>query len=143
MGGQGTADDGALPDTPRPFAARRLARVDALIDAIATVAPEAPVTGELALQHLPASRRAGTKPFHIEGLNAETAEWEAPRPGQRYGEFQAPRWPAPARWTALRASMMPSSPPCCGPIRLPGRWATSSNAPGDMGLCPVRCLAAW
>lgn len=90
MGGQGTADDdGGLPDTPRPFAARRLARVDALIDAIATVAPEAPVTGELALQHLPASRRAGTKPFHIEGLNAETGEWEAPRPGQRYGEFQA------------------------------------------------------
>ncbi|MFO1337896.1 MAG: cell division protein ZipA C-terminal FtsZ-binding domain-containing protein [Burkholderiaceae bacterium] len=35
------------------------------------------------------SRRAGTKPFHVEGLNAETGDWELPRPGQRYGEFQA------------------------------------------------------
>jgi hypothetical protein len=68
---------------------RRQARVDALIDAIATVTPEAPITGELALQNLPGSRRAGTKPFHIEGLNAETGEWEMPRAGQRYGEFQA------------------------------------------------------
>ncbi|MBT9597151.1 MAG: cell division protein FtsZ [Vitreoscilla sp.] len=90
MSGQGAANDGdGLPEAPRPFAARRLARVDALIDAIATIAPEAPVTGEMALQHLPPSRRAGTKPFHIEGLNAESGEWEAPRPGQRYGEFQA------------------------------------------------------
>src|SRR5690242_5252378 len=56
---------------------------------LAVVTPEAPVSGELALQHLPGSRRAGTKPFHIEGLNSESGEWELPRPGQRYGEFQA------------------------------------------------------
>jgi len=68
---------------------RRPARIDALIDAIATVTPESPVTGELALQHLPTTRRAGSKPFHIEGLNAENGDWEQPRPGQRYGEFQA------------------------------------------------------
>lgn len=76
----------------RPLAVgplRRVAKVDALIDAIATIQPESPVTGEMALQHMPGSRRAGTKPFHIEGLNAETGEWEAPRAGQRYGEFQA------------------------------------------------------
>jgi ZipA, C-terminal FtsZ-binding domain len=75
---------------PLPVASlRRPARVDALIDAIATVTPDAPVTGELALQHFPGSRRAGTKPFHVEGLNAESGEWEQPRAGQRYGEFQA------------------------------------------------------
>jgi hypothetical protein len=65
------------------------ARIDALIDAIASINLDAPISGEMALQHLPGSRRAGTKPFHIEGLNAETGEWELPTPGQRYGEFQA------------------------------------------------------
>lgn len=65
------------------------ARIDALIDAIATITLDAPVSGEMALSHLPGSRRAGTKPFHIEGLNAESGDWELPLPGQRYGEFQA------------------------------------------------------
>ena len=85
-------EDGPALEETRPLPVvipRRQARVDALIDAIATITPESPVTGELALQHLPGSRRAGTKPFHIEGLNAETGEWELPRAGQRYGEFQA------------------------------------------------------
>lgn len=77
-----------LPDSLRA-AARRSARIDALIDAIATVTPETPVSGEQGLQHLPPTRRAGSKPFHIEGLNAESGEWEPLRPGQRYGEFQA------------------------------------------------------
>jgi hypothetical protein len=79
-----------LPEVPRAAAgSRRSARIDALIDAIATVTPEAPVSGELGLQHVPPTRRAGSKPFHIEGLNAETGDWEPLRPGQRYGEFQA------------------------------------------------------
>ncbi|HSW04775.1 cell division protein ZipA C-terminal FtsZ-binding domain-containing protein [Aquabacterium sp.] len=65
------------------------ARLDPLIDAIAPITLEAPVSGELALTHLPPSRRAGTKPFLIEGLNAESGEWELPASGQRYGEFQA------------------------------------------------------
>lgn len=73
----------------RPAALRRSARLDALIDALVTLTLEAPVTGELALMHLPPSRRAGTKPFMIEGLNAESGEWELPAAGQRYGEFQA------------------------------------------------------
>ncbi|WIT10961.1 cell division protein ZipA C-terminal FtsZ-binding domain-containing protein [Paucibacter sediminis] len=85
----------AMPgDETVPLVARQLprkpsARIDALIDAIATVTLEAPVTGDLAISHLPGSRRAGTKPFHIEGLNAESGEWELPLPGQRYSEFQA------------------------------------------------------
>ena len=70
-------------------AARRPARLDPLIDAIATLRLEAPVSGELALQHLPPSRRAGTKPFLIEGLNADSGDWELPQAGQHYGEFQA------------------------------------------------------
>jgi hypothetical protein len=70
--------------------ARRLSsRVDALIDAIATLGLEAPVAGEAVIAHLPASRRAGGKPFFIEGLNTESSQWEAPQAGARYGELQA------------------------------------------------------
>lgn len=83
------ADDGGpLIPQVRPMI-RRPGRIDALIDAIAAIRPEAPVTGEQAIQHWPPTRRAGSKPFHIEGQNAENGEWETPRPGQRYGEFQA------------------------------------------------------
>lgn len=64
-------------------------RLDALIDAIAPLTVEAPITGELVLLHLPTTRRAGSKPFLIEGLDAETGEWEAAVPGHRYGELQA------------------------------------------------------
>ncbi|MEJ6003499.1 cell division protein FtsZ [Paucibacter soli] len=82
------ADGGAALPT-RQLPRKPSARIDALIDAIATVTLEAPVSGELAISHLPGSRRAGTKPFHIEGLNAESGEWELPMAGQRYSEFQA------------------------------------------------------
>jgi hypothetical protein len=79
-----------LPDLPLVRPPRRpSARIDALIDAIATLTIEAPASGEMALQHQPPSRRAGTKPVQIEGLNAETGDWELPAPGQRYSEFQA------------------------------------------------------
>ena len=64
-------------------------RIDALIDAISTLTPESPVSGEMALSHLPGSRRAGTKPFQVEGLNVDSGDWELPHPGQRYSEFQA------------------------------------------------------
>lgn len=93
LGDPAEADRAAeLPPPPTRAAAllaRRPARIDALIDGVATLTVDAPVAGELALQHLPASRRAGGKPFHIEGLNAETGDWEHPAAGQRYGEFQA------------------------------------------------------
>ncbi len=72
----------------RPAAPRKTARLDPLIDAIALLRLDAPITGELALLHLPPSRRAGTKPCLIEGLNADTGDWELPASGQRYGEFQ-------------------------------------------------------
>jgi hypothetical protein len=38
---------------------------------------------------MPATRRAGTKPFSIEGYNLQSQVWESPMPGQRYGGFQA------------------------------------------------------
>ena len=90
LGGQADPPtDTSLPLDLRPAAPRKTARLDPLIDAIATLALDAPVTGELALAHLPPSRRAGTKPFLIEGLNRDSADWELPAAGQRYAEFQA------------------------------------------------------
>ncbi len=68
---------------------RRGARIDALIDAIAPLALEAPVGAEMVLAHLPPSRRAGTKPMHVEGLSTETGTWEVPTLGARYSELQA------------------------------------------------------
>ena len=68
---------------------RATPRIDALIDVIVPLTLEAPVTGDAVLLHLPGSRRAGSKPFAIEGLNADDGEWEPPLPGQRYGELQA------------------------------------------------------
>ena len=81
----------AEPGDPaeRRSPARRQARLDALIDAIVPLALEAPVSGELVLAHWPATRRAGTKPFYIEGLNADSGDWEQPAPDQRYAELQA------------------------------------------------------
>lgn len=72
-----------------PVGGRRLARIDPLIDAIVPLTIESPVSGDMVLAHMPPSRRAGTKPFHIEGLNIETGDWEAPAPGRRYNELQA------------------------------------------------------
>ena len=74
---------------PLPLSRRHVPRVDALIDAIAPLTLEAPVAGSLLLAHLPPTRRAGSKPFLVEGLNAESGEWEPPRGDQRYGELQA------------------------------------------------------
>lgn len=86
LGGAAVAGD--TPPVLRP-SARRVPRIDALIDAIASLALEAPVSGEAALAHLPPSRRAGSKPFYIEGLDAETGAWEPLAGGHRYGELQA------------------------------------------------------
>lgn len=82
------------PDTEPlalPPAVRRLA-MDSLIDVIATLALDAPdgvVSGEAAIAAMPTTRRAGSKPFAIEGYNLQTLVWEPPQPGQRYGGFQA------------------------------------------------------
>lgn len=80
--------EAAARPAPAP-AARRQARLDALVDAIVPLSLEAPVSGELVMAHWPATRRAGTKPFYIEGLNLESGDWEQPAIEQRYSELQA------------------------------------------------------
>ena len=63
--------------------------LDALIDVIAAIEIEHPISGEATLAAMPATRRVGNKLFILEGLHAETGLWEQPRNGQRYGAFQA------------------------------------------------------
>lgn len=63
--------------------------LDALIDVMAPIVLDAPVSGDAALAAMPTTRRAGSKPFAVEGLNEATQQWETPAPGQRYGAFQA------------------------------------------------------
>ena len=62
--------------------------LDILIDAMAQVTMESPVSGEAALAAMPSTRRVGSKPFAVEGLNADSREWEIPAPGHRYSAFQ-------------------------------------------------------
>ena len=84
------ADDTTVAPLVAPPAALRLgARLDALVDAMVAITVDAPVSGEIAVAHLPGSRRAGKKPMDIEGLNADTGRWELPAHGRRYSEFQA------------------------------------------------------
>jgi hypothetical protein len=79
-------DDAPLAPLPLP---EKKPGLDGLIDALAAIAVDVPVSGEAALGALPPTRRAGSKPFAIEGRNEATGEWETPRAGQRYGAFQA------------------------------------------------------
>ena len=87
--GESNAGDSASFPLERKLPRRTPARIDALIDAIVVLNVDAPVSGEMLLAHLPPMRRAGSKPFLIEGLNAETGEWEPPQARQHYGEVQA------------------------------------------------------
>jgi hypothetical protein len=88
--GPALSDDTAVaPLVPVAPAQRLGARLDALIDVIVPLTLESPVSGEIAVAHLPGSRRAGKKPMEIEGLNADTGYWELPAHGRRYSEFQA------------------------------------------------------
>jgi hypothetical protein len=75
---------------PSAFSLKRsLLRIDALLDAIATLSLDTPITANSVLMHLPSTCRAGSKPFLIEGLNAQSQQWEPPFPGQHYRQFQA------------------------------------------------------
>ncbi|MFT3717130.1 cell division protein ZipA C-terminal FtsZ-binding domain-containing protein [Pseudorhodoferax sp.] len=78
-------DDGL----PLPAAPERRPALDGLIDVIAPIALESPVSGDAVLAALPATRRVGSKPFGVEGRNAATQQWEAPQAGQRYEALQA------------------------------------------------------
>ncbi|WP_296445731.1 cell division protein ZipA C-terminal FtsZ-binding domain-containing protein [Rhodoferax sp. UBA5149] len=63
--------------------------MDALIDVIAPITLDGLVSGDAALAAMPSTRRAGGKPFSIEGLNEASQRWEMPQAGQRYVTFQA------------------------------------------------------
>jgi hypothetical protein len=76
----------ALAPLPLP---ERKPGLDGLIDVLAAIAVDGPVSGEAALAALPPTRRAGSKPFAIEGRNEATQEWETPRAMERYTAFQA------------------------------------------------------
>ncbi|OUM02897.1 cell division protein ZipA C-terminal FtsZ-binding domain-containing protein [Variovorax sp. JS1663] len=83
--------DPALPAPsalPVPTAERR-GGLDPLIDVIAPITLDSRVSGDAAIAAMPATRRAGSKPVAIEGLNELSGEWEPAAPGQRYGAFQA------------------------------------------------------
>ena len=85
-----TGDVADAADLPERRANKRIVQhLDALIDSIATLRLDMPISGSFAVTHLPTTRRAGGKPFLIEGLNSETGEWEFPSASQHYGEFQA------------------------------------------------------
>lgn len=71
-----------------PSTHERRPSLDPLIDVIAPLAIEGVASGDAAIAALPPTRRAGSKPFGIEGLNEATQQWEAPQPGQRYTAFQ-------------------------------------------------------
>ena len=79
-------DTGMTP--PLPIVERKPS-LDALIDVLTPIALESAISGEAALAAMPPTRRAGSKPFAIEGLNEITQQWEVPQPGQRYSAFQA------------------------------------------------------
>jgi FtsZ-interacting cell division protein ZipA len=78
--------DSAASDLPQ---LEKRPALDALIDVIAAVEIEMPVSGDAALAAMPATRRVGSKLFSLEGLNTESGLWEHPRHGQRYSAFQS------------------------------------------------------
>ena len=69
--------------------AAKPAQLDPLVDAVAALSLEHQVSGDAVLAALPGTRRVGSKPFMVEGLNAASQEWEQPRVGQRYTALQA------------------------------------------------------
>jgi hypothetical protein len=81
----GRADPDAL-NLPTPD---RRAQLDVLIDAIAQIDLDHSVSGDAVLAAMPTTRRVGSKPFAVEGLNELTQAWEVPQAGQRYGTLQA------------------------------------------------------
>ena len=78
--------DGDIDILPTP---EKKPPLDALIDVIAAIEVDVQVSGDAALAALPATRRVGTKPFAVEGLNDNSGEWETPVAGRRYHAFQA------------------------------------------------------
>jgi ZipA, C-terminal FtsZ-binding domain len=77
-----------LPPMPSLSTLERKAGLDPLIDAMAPVIVDSVVSGDAALAAMPSTRRAGSKPFAVEGLCAASGEWGFPVAGKRYRAFQ-------------------------------------------------------
>lgn len=68
-------------------AGRIVARIDPMIDAVATIALDKLVLGEVILAHMPSTRRVGNKSLLIEGLNYELTTPEPIMMHQTYSEL--------------------------------------------------------
>jgi FtsZ-interacting cell division protein ZipA len=75
--------------TPELIPQEKRLSLDALIDVIAAIEIDHPISGEATLAAMPTSRRVGNKLLILEGLHTETGLWESPRNSQRYSAFQA------------------------------------------------------
>ena len=75
----------SAPDFDLPIPEKKPS-LDALIDALAPIALDAPVSGDAVLAALPPTRRVGSKPFAVEGLNADSNCWQ--RCAQRHRVFR-------------------------------------------------------
>ena len=81
--------DSGFAGTPFPVPViARAPALDALIDVIAPMTLDAPLSGDAILAAMPATRRVGSKTFLAEGLSVADGQWEMPRAGQRYGAVQ-------------------------------------------------------
>ncbi len=88
LGGNGDSTLANLTALTRLMALEKKPLLDALIDVIAPVGVDSEVSGEAALAAMPSTRRAGSKPFGVEGFNSASKQWEVPAAGQRYNAFQ-------------------------------------------------------
>lgn len=68
---------------------RRQAAIDPLIDSVAEIGLDSPLTGDSVLGLVQAMRRAGAKPLLLEGLSVHSGQWEPLLHGQRYSALQA------------------------------------------------------
>ena len=78
--------DDSFANLPLP---ERKTQLDALIDVIALIEVEQVVSGDAALDALPATRRVGSKLFTVEGLSQDTGLWDGLAPSRRYTAFLA------------------------------------------------------
>lgn len=78
------------PAAPKPAKTLRPMQVlDSRIDVMVQMELDTPVSGDAVLAAAPTTRRIGSKPFYIEGLELESGAWELPRAGQRYSALRA------------------------------------------------------
>jgi hypothetical protein len=96
--GQGTGPEGGptdsefagLPQPDLPTVVRKAwSGIDPLIDAVAVVELDEPVSGDFLIAHLPPTRRIGSKPMLVEARSSADEAFAAPMPGGRYTQVQA------------------------------------------------------